>query len=377
MLGSSPTPLDLVTLQQTVEWLFGGSAAPAQNTSVLQTLISSLSLDWLRRTGRAAQNGSIPSQSPFNQAVAYSESYTGNGNDLLQMRNWPVLSVSSVSIFGNPAPASTGPNSYGYFIEGSGQFLGLRLGGSLAGGYGGYWGGGWSGLRGNMGRGGWPKAVDCIQVSYQAGFAANQVSKELQTVPVLPPTWVANHAYGNGSLIFDGTNVQVCSIIAAGNAQVANSGSSTPQWGAYKPGVTVVTPDGAYLAWTNQGPPYVATVSNLPWLSDGGVNYFSSGNPLTLVNVAPAVGQYFLMGNGSYLFNSADAGSQVQISYDAAGTPADVQEAVLRWVNLIYKRRGWEGIRSLMQKDAGSTTYTSFEIDPSIEKTMRYYRRRA
>lgn len=375
MLGQSPTALDLTTTEQAVAWIFGASQNVGQNTNVLQTLISSLSLDFLRRTGRANQNGAVPAQSPFNQAVAYSDSYTGNGNALLQMRNWPVLSVSSVTIFGNAVPESSGPNSYGWFIEASGQFLGLRLGGSLpSGGLGGYWGGGWSGLRGqSQSRGGWPKEIDCIQVSYIAGFAANAVSKELQTVPILPSAWQANHAYGSGALIFDGTNVQMCAIVA-GTAQVANSGTPTPQWGAK---VGVVTPDGAYLAWTNQGAPYTLTVNNVPWLSDGGVNYFSSGNPLTAVLTSPTAGQYFVLGNGSYLFSATDAGSQIQVSYDAAGTPADVQESVLRWVNLIYKRRGWEGIRSLMQKDAGSTVYTSFEIDPSIEKTMRYYRRRA
>ena len=372
---NGPSILDLITVDQAVSWIFGAPQNAGQNTGVLQTLISSLSLDFLRRTGRAAQNGSVPSVSPFNQAVNYSESYTGNGNDLLQARNWPVLSASSVTIFGNPVPQSNGPNNLGWFIESSGRFFGLRLGGSLASGYGGYWGGGWSGLRGGFGGkcGGWPKETDCIQISYSAGFVAQAISKELQTVPALPPAWQANHAYGAGAQIYDGVNVQTAAIVA-GTATVANSGATTPAWGA-KAGV--VAPDGAYIAWTCQGVPYVVTVNQLPWLSDSGVSYFSSGDPLTAVNTAPAVGEYFIMGNGSYLFNSADAGTQVQISYDAAGTPADIQEAVLRWVNLIYKRRGWEGIRSLMQKDAGSTVYTAFEIDPSIEKTIQYYRRRA
>ncbi len=372
MIG--PTPLDLVGIDQTVNWIFGASKNANQDTGVLQSLISSLSLDFLRRTGRANQNGSVPLQSPFNQAVSYTESYTGNGNELLQLRNWPILSVSSVTIFGNAVPQAAGPNSYGWFIDDSGQFLGLRLGGSLAGSFGGYWGGGWSGLRsGNMGRGGWPKSVDCIQVSYTAGFAARAISGELQTIPILPPAWVTKGTYGAGQSIFDGTNVQVASIVA-GTATVAIAGAPTPAWGA-KPGV--VAPDGAYLAWTCAGPPYVAAVGQSPWLSDAGVVYFSGGAPLSPVTTAPAAGQYCLLGGGAYLFNSADAGSQVLISYLAAGTPADVQEAVLRWINLIYKRRGWEGIASLMQKDAGSTVYSKFEIDPSVEKTIAYYRRRA
>jgi hypothetical protein len=374
MIG--PTALDLVTLSEAVEWIFGAPQNVGQNTAVLQSLISSLSLDFLRRTGRASQNGSVPAQSPFNQAVAYSESYSGNGNNLLQIRNWPILSVSAVTIYGNAVPESTSPNSLGWFIEDSGQFLGLRLGGSMNAGYGGYRGGGWAGLRGagvGAKAGGWPKGIDCIQVSYTAGFAARSIVGELQTIPVLPPTWQANHAYGSGAQIFDGTNIQTCSIVA-GNATVANSGTPTPQWGA-KAGV--VAADGAYLAWTCQGAPYIVMVNQLPWLSDVGVSYFSSGNPLAPVSIAPGAGQYYALGFGSYLFNSSDAGKQVLMSYDAAGTPADIQETMLRWVNLIYKRRGWEGIRSLMQKDAGSTTYTSFEIDPSFEKTFRYYRRRA
>ena len=372
MIG--PTPLDLVTLSETVEWIFGAGQNAGQNTSVLQALISSLSLDILRRTGRASQNAAIPAQSPFNQAVNYSESYTGNGNDLIQLRNWPILTVSSVTVFGQPVPASSGPNSWGWFIDSSGRFLGIRFWGLMTG-SGGYWGGGWAGIRGygTAARPGWPKAIDCIQVSYSAGFAAQPVSSELQTIPNLPPTWVARGAYGNGQTIFDGTNIQLCSVVA-GNATVANAGASTPQWGA-KAGA--VAADGAYLAWTCQGPPYTVTVNQLPWVSDAGVSYFSSGTPLTPVLTAPGAGEYFIAGFGNYLFNSGDAGKQILISYLTAGTPFDLKEAMLRWVNLIYKRRGWEGIRSLMQKDAGSTIYTSFEIDPSVAKTIEYYKRRA
>lgn len=371
MIG--PTPLDLCTIDEAVNWIFGAPQNAGQNTSVLQALISSLSLDILRRTGRASQNASIPAQSPFNQAVNYSESYSGNGNCLLQLRNWPILSVSSVTVFSQPVPASSGPNSWGWFIDDSGRFLGVRFWGLMTG-SGGYWGGGWAGIRGyGGGRPGWPKAIDCIQVSYSAGFAAQPIPDELRTVPALPPSWVARGAYGNGQTIFDGKNIQTCSIIA-GNAMTANAGASTPVWGADK---GAVTPDGGSIAWTCQGAPYTVTVNQLPWVSDGGVRYFSSGVPLTPVLTAPPAGQYYLLGNGSYLFNSADAGSQVQISYQTAGTPLDLKEAMLRWVNLIYKRRGWEGIRSLMQKDAGSTIYTSFEIDPSVAKTIEYYKRRA
>jgi len=371
MIG--PLATDLVTTADAVAWIFGAGQGSGQNTGVLQTLISSLSIDFLRRTGRANQNGSVPTQSPFNQALTYSESYTGNGNELLQLRNFPILSVASVTVNGQAIPQSTAPNVWGWFINDSARFLGLRLSPYMAGfGYGMSWGG-LSLSPGTSRGGGWPKAIDCIQVSYTAGFAARSIAGELRTIPALPPTWAAVHSYGLGATIFDGVNVQAVTAIAGG-ASTGAAGGSTPSWGAADGSLT---PDGSYLTWANVGPPYGLVVNNLPWLADSGVAYFSNGLPLTAVQTAPSTGQYYLQGNGGYLFASGDAGKQVLISYSASGTPPDIQEAMLRWVNLIYKRRGWEGIRSLMQKDAGSTVYTAFEIDPSIEKTIMYNRRRA
>ena len=122
------------------------------------------------------------------------------------------------------------------------------------------------------------------------------------------------------------------------------------------------------------GPYTVATT--YPWLADGGVKYFSTGNPLTAVQVAPQQGQYYLDGS-TYLFNSADAGQQLQISYTAAGTPADIELAVRRMVFLTYQRRGWEGLRSLAKPDSGQTTYSSWEVDPSVQEVISNYSRAA
>lgn len=367
------TPLDLITVDDAIEWIFGASSSiSAQNAGVLQKAISSLSLEFLRRIGRAAQNGSVPAASPLNQAVAYNETYTGNGNELLQLRNFPILSVSSVLIFGQTLPQSSGPNNFGFYIEDSGRYLGYRNGPLLTGLSPQGWGGFSRSPAGYPGKYGWPKGIDCIQVQYSAGFAAQPVANELQTVPAQPPAWVANTVYATGQLIFDGTNVQMCQVVA-GNQQSAKSGTSTPSWSA-KPDSG--TADGALLYWINQGAPYTIVVFNLPWISDSGVSYFSSGDPLTSVQTAPTVGQYYAMGSGVYLFNSADAGQQVKISYLTAGTPEDVQLAMLRWVNLIYKRRSWEGIRSVSNRDGGSTVYTSFEVDPSVNAVIDYYTRR-
>lgn len=119
------------------------------------------------------------------------------------------------------------------------------------------------------------------------------------------------------------------------------------------------------------------SASVIPWLADSGVSYFSNGNPLSPVLIAPLQGQYFIQSPGVYLFNAADAAAQVLLNYSAAGTPPDVSLAVTKMVYLTYKRRGWEGLRSVAQKDIGQTTYTSWEVDPSVAEAIRNYTRTA
>jgi hypothetical protein len=371
MLG--PTPLDLCTVNDLIQWIFGAnSGITAQQAGILQSALSALSLDVLRRTGRGSQNSSVPTQSPFVNVVSYNENYTGNGNELLGIRNWPVNSVSAVTVFGNAIQQSTVSTMPGWFIESSGRYLGARFCGA------GYpqsrwWTGGLAMGRAGLGSGGgWPQGIDCINVQYIGGFAAQPVSGELQTVPALPAAWSASTAYANGAQIFDGANVQQAQLVQL-TAQSAVSGPATPAWSAVKGNIT---PDGSYILWVCMGKPYVVTVNQLPWVSDEGVTYFSSGIALVPVAIAPSAGQYYPLGGGQYLFNAADSTREVQISYLTSGCPYDLRETMLRWVNLIYKRRGWEGLRSISQKDAGTTSYTGFDVDPSFEQVFANYRRR-
>ncbi len=124
--------------------------------------------------------------------------------------------------------------------------------------------------------------------------------------------------------------------------------------------------------------PYTVTVGSVPlgssWLADGGVNFFIGGTALTQVFIAPAAGQYYVQGNGTYLFAAADASKQILISYTAAGTPADIILAINQMVALNFKRRQWIGQKAVMMKDVGSTAYTLL-LDPEILRVIQYYKR--
>lgn len=113
----------------------------------------------------------------------------------------------------------------------------------------------------------------------------------------------------------------------------------------------------------------------LPWIADVGVTFFIGGAALTKVSIAPAAGQYYIVSPGVYLFNTADGGKQVLISYSMAGTPADIRTAVEQIVALNFKRRNWIGQESVAMKDVGSTKY-SLLLDPEILRVVDYYKRR-
>lgn len=293
--------IDLTTVTLVREWIPAPSGTPnaqtlATQNAVLQAAITAASLDFLRRTGYGLASGSVPAQSPFVQAVQYSETYNGNGNDTLFLRNRPVISIQSLAINGLAVQASSGSPNAGYMIGGNGNSVVLIPSGP---GFPAFPQFG-TGLR-------FARGTQNIAITYTAGFPSQSITNELQTIP-----------------------------------------SSGP--------FTVLT--------------------SLPWLADGGVKYFSNGNPLTQVQIAPAQGQYYLNGS-TYLFNAADVAAQIQISYTATGTPPDIQNAVTRMIYLMYQRRSWEGLRSLAKPDLGQTTYSSWEIDPSVKEVIDNYSRTA
>jgi hypothetical protein len=50
--------------------------------------------------------------------TSVTEIISGRGERRIQLRNWPVIAVNSVSINGIAVPASTAPTVYGYFLAG-------------------------------------------------------------------------------------------------------------------------------------------------------------------------------------------------------------------------------------------------------------------
>src|SRR5690348_11499821 len=112
----NPSPLDLATLQACKDWI---GILNSASDSKIQRCLTAWSINFLRMTGRGPRNNQIPATSPFNQPTTYSEIYDGNGNNELFLRNYPINSVSSLTIFGSAIPAQSQPGSgaTGYAID--------------------------------------------------------------------------------------------------------------------------------------------------------------------------------------------------------------------------------------------------------------------
>ena len=363
-----PSPMDLASLQACKNWL---SITGSTQDANLQACLTAASIFFLRKTGRGPRNWQNVTQSPFNQSVAYTETYDGQSGVKLFLRNMPINSVSSLQVGGTAILASGGVGLPGYVIDDQGRALVMRSGGGGTSpqtfGYVARFGNGYTAGAGMpWAFGAWSSGPQSIAVSYMAGFNAVPVTDALANIT---GAWGANTAYATNAVVSDGVFVQVA--LSSGT-----SGSVAPTWSNKAQGTTV---DGATgLVWQNTGilgqPNTINVQAEVAILSDQGVNYFSSGNPLTKVLISPAQGQYFLVAPGQYLFNVADVGSQMLINYTVAGTPQDIVLAVIQLVSLNYKRRDWIGMRSVAMKDVGSTSYT-LDMDPNIKAVISEYTR--
>jgi len=101
--------------------------------------------------------------------------FDGNGRNRIQLRNWPVIAVTSVTIDGQAIPPSTDGRGFGWLLEpgddeppGAMQMLMLR-------------------------NGVFPRGWQNVVVAYRAGY---QISNEARAVPGVTPRIVAAQPYG-------------------------------------------------------------------------------------------------------------------------------------------------------------------------------------
>jgi hypothetical protein len=101
--------------------------------------------------------------------------FDGNGRNRIQLRNWPVVAIASVSMDGQPVPQSTDSHSFGWMLEpgddeppGAMQMLMLR-------------------------NGVFPRGWQNVVVQYRAGY---QTGDERQTIPAASPRIAAAQPYG-------------------------------------------------------------------------------------------------------------------------------------------------------------------------------------
>lgn len=122
---------------------------------LIQLCITAASQEWIWRTARGPE-GEVATESPFVAPVAYTEVRDGNGSYRLILRNWPITSVESLLVSGQPFSQSTGFGSRGWVIDGSKKSIVIRTGGSQS----------------TLGRasGGFDEGIQNVEVQYHAGF---------------------------------------------------------------------------------------------------------------------------------------------------------------------------------------------------------------
>lgn len=310
-------PIDLTTIARVKSWQGVTDPGAMKNFSDddnIQACITAASNYWLWRTGKISGLDQVPSQSPFVQPVAYSDVYDGDGGDRQFVRVSPIQSVQSVKIFNVSIPLSANGISAGYVIDGS------------------------------------RKAIALVGVATGRGYPRNGAYGIYQN-----PFGGASPTFGGWRFTQGIQNVFVSYTAGFNTQSVAAELQTVPLQGSFQVIVNIV-----------------------PWLTDSGVSYFSNGNPLLKVFIAPQVGQYFVLGGGAYLFNAADAGKQMLISYQASGVPPDVELAARQMVSVNIKRRRWIDQKSQsMANGGGTTSYRDWELPREVTSVMENYTRRA
>lgn len=245
--------------------------------------------------------------------TTFTETRSGVGNNLMVLRNFPVLSVSSLTVAFQPA----GQGGYG------GNFNGV----------------GYSTLGGT------------VSIPAAASFGATGYSFDV---------WDGTAAGQNSKLTLNGYAYPR----GNNNVQIVYSAGYSIQNEAYT--VTSSTSSGLSK--------YTALQPLGSWGQDDGV-FYSSGSSLTALpagSTPSSAGQYVVT-NGEYQFNAADVGQALNINYSYV--PNDLEQACIQWVAERYAYRSRIGLKS--QTIGGQTTsaYDLKAVPDFVEVLINKYRK--
>jgi len=107
--------IDLVNLDQVKDYL-GLQTTNTDDDGLIQLLISGFSQFVLNKTGIKS----------FNSTSSYTDTYDGNGNQRLFLRQYPIVSLTSVTIGYYSCPISTSFGVPGVFVEDSRKSIAFR-----------------------------------------------------------------------------------------------------------------------------------------------------------------------------------------------------------------------------------------------------------
>jgi hypothetical protein len=120
----------------------------------------------------------------------------------------------------------------------------------------------------------------------------------------------------------------------------------------------------------------VTVANNKNFVIDMGVTYVLTGTQLQMVTSSPNQGQYSVT-NGVYTFNPADNNANVVIAYGYNGIPADIQEAMNKFVYQNYNRRKTVDEKSKVITGSGTVTYWGWAMAPEVDRVIQQYKRQA
>ena len=107
------------------------------------------------------------------------------------------------------------------------------------------------------------------------------------------------------------------------------------------------------------------------WAVDDGVAYADGSGLLTPVTASPAQGQY-IVADGSYTFNSTDAGKPVLLSYSFI--PADIEEAVIDIARALLDTDLTGNIKTLKAGDATIERFGPSQISKDALSLLQPYK---